>query len=89
MTEILISAKGLAKNYGKKQALKPTNLEIPAGRIVGVIGANGAGKSTLLNGLLGLSDYDGDLLVMGMNPLMQRAALMEQVCFIADVATLP
>ncbi|OYU73829.1 MAG: multidrug ABC transporter ATP-binding protein, partial [Alphaproteobacteria bacterium PA3] len=89
MTEILISAKGLAKNYGKKQALKPTNLEVPAGRIVGVIGANGAGKSTLLNCLLGLSDYEGDLQVMGMNPLMQRAVLMEQVCFIADVATLP
>lgn len=89
MSEILVSAKGLAKSYGAKQALKPTDLEIPAGRIVGVIGANGAGKSTLLNCLLGLSDYQGELSVMGMNPLMQRAALMEQVCFIADVATLP
>jgi ABC-2 type transport system ATP-binding protein len=89
MSDILISAKGLAKNYGTKQALRPTNLEIPAGRIVGVIGANGAGKSTLLNCLLGLSDYQGELSVMGLNPLMQRAALMEQVCFIADVATLP
>lgn len=89
MSEILISAKGLAKSYGTKQALRPTNLEIPAGRIVGVIGANGAGKSTLLNCLLGLSDYQGELTVMGMNPLMQRSALMEQVCFIADVATLP
>jgi ABC-2 type transport system ATP-binding protein len=89
MTEILISAKGLTKSYGQKQALRPTDLEIPAGRIVGVIGANGAGKSTLLNCLLGLSDYKGELTVMGLNPLMQRAALMEQVCFIADVATLP
>jgi ABC-2 type transport system ATP-binding protein len=89
MNEILISAKGLAKSYGKKQALRPTDLEIPAGRIVGVIGANGAGKSTLLNCLLGLSNYQGELSVMGLNPLMQRAALMEQVCFIADVATLP
>jgi ABC-2 type transport system ATP-binding protein len=89
MSDILISAKGLAKNYGNKQALKPTDLEIPAGRIVGVIGANGAGKSTLLNCLLGLCDYQGELTVMGMNPLMQRAALMEQMCFIADVATLP
>jgi ABC-2 type transport system ATP-binding protein len=89
MNDILISAKGLAKSYGQKQALRPTDLSIPAGRIVGVIGANGAGKSTLLNCLLGLSDYQGELSVMGMNPLMQRAALMEQVCFIADVATLP
>jgi ABC-2 type transport system ATP-binding protein len=89
MSEVLIKATGLAKSYGPKQALRPTNLEIPAGRIVGVIGANGAGKSTLLNCLLGLSDYQGELTVMGLNPLMQRAALMEQVCFIADVATLP
>ena len=89
MNESLISAKGLAKSYGQKQALRPTDLEIPAGRIVGVIGANGAGKSTLLNCLLGLSDYEGQLSVMGMNPLMQRSRLMEQVCFIADVATLP
>jgi ABC-2 type transport system ATP-binding protein len=89
MSDILISAKGLAKSYGTKQALRPTDLEIPAGRIVGVIGANGAGKSTLLNCLLGLSDYQGELTVMGLNPLLQRAKLMEQVCFIADVATLP
>lgn len=89
MTDILISAKGLAKSYGTKHALRPTDLEIPAGRIVGVIGANGAGKSTLLNCLLGLSDYQGSLTVMGLNPLMQRAKLMEEVCFIADVATLP
>jgi ABC-2 type transport system ATP-binding protein len=89
MSDILISAKGLAKSYGAKHALRATDLEIPAGRIVGVIGANGAGKSTLLNCLLGLSDYQGELTVMGLNPLMQRAKLMEQVCFIADVATLP
>jgi ABC-2 type transport system ATP-binding protein len=89
MSDILISAKGLAKSYGTKHALRATDLEIPAGRIVGVIGANGAGKSTLLNCLLGLSDYQGELTVMGLNPLMQRAKLMEQVCFIADVATLP
>jgi ABC-2 type transport system ATP-binding protein len=89
MTEILVKATGLAKNYGAKQALKPTNLEIPAGRIVGVIGANGAGKSTLLNCLLGLSDFEGELSVLGRNPLMQRAELMRDVCFIADVATLP
>jgi ABC-2 type transport system ATP-binding protein len=89
MNDILIQAKGLAKSYGKKQALRPTDLEVPAGRIVGIIGANGAGKSTLLNCLLGLCDYQGDLKVMGMDPLSQRATLMEQVCFIADVATLP
>jgi ABC-2 type transport system ATP-binding protein len=85
----LVEARGLAKSYGPKQALKPTNLVIPPGRVVGVIGANGAGKSTLLNCLLGLSAFDGELTVCGLHPLQQRAKLMEQVCFIADVATLP
>lgn len=89
MTDILVKATGLAKNYGSKQALKPTNLEIPAGRIVGVIGANGAGKSTLLNCMLGLSDHEGALEVLGFSPMTQRAQMMRDVCFIADVATLP
>lgn len=85
----LVEARGLAKSYGAKQALRPTDLVIPPGRVVGVIGANGAGKSTLLNCLLGLSAFDGQLSVCGLHPLQQRARLMEQVCFIADVATLP
>jgi ABC-2 type transport system ATP-binding protein len=89
MSEVLISARGLAKSYGSKIALRPTDLSIPAGRIVGVIGANGAGKSTLLNCLLGLSDFDGELSVLGLNPLQQRAKLMVDACYIADVATLP
>jgi len=89
MSEVLINARGLAKSYGKKIALRPTDLSIPAGRIVGVIGANGAGKSTLLNCLLGLSDFDGELSVLGLNPLQQRAKLMVDACYIADVATLP
>jgi ABC-2 type transport system ATP-binding protein len=86
---ILVSAKNLAKNYGKFAALKPCTFDIPAGRIVGVIGSNGAGKSTLLNTMLGLSAYEGDLTVLGRNPFHQRADLMQDVCFIADVATLP
>jgi ABC-2 type transport system ATP-binding protein len=89
MTAPLVSAKALAKRYGAKQALYPTDLEIPPGRVVGVIGANGAGKSTLLNCLLGLMPYDGELSVCGHDPLMARDRMMEDVCFIADVATLP
>lgn len=85
----LIQARGLAKSYGRFQALKPTTFSLEAGQIVGVIGANGAGKTTLLNTLLGLVSYRGDLTVLGCNPYTQRARLMQEVSYIADVATLP
>ena len=85
----LISARNLAKSYGPRQVLKPCSFDVPAGQILGVIGANGAGKSTLLNALLGLHAYDGTLSVLGREPYRQRADLMREVCFIADVATLP
>jgi ABC-2 type transport system ATP-binding protein len=85
----LISARNLAKTYGTKQALKKCTFDLPPGQILGIIGANGAGKSTLLNALLGLHDYDGELTVLGVDPYKNRADLMRNVCFIADVATLP
>jgi ABC-2 type transport system ATP-binding protein len=87
--EMLVSARGLARSFGTKRALQPLDFDIPAGRIVGVIGANGAGKSTLLNCLLGLIPHEGTLAVMGHDPATHRSAVMRDVCFIADVATLP
>jgi ABC-2 type transport system ATP-binding protein len=85
----LIRARGLSKRYGRTQALADLNLDIGAGQIVGVIGPNGAGKTTLLKSILGLCQVDGQLDVLGLNPRRQRHALMQQVCFIADVAVLP
>jgi len=88
MTSI-ISARGLTKRYGRTLAVDHIDLEIPPGRIVGLIGPNGAGKTTVLKAILGLATFDGELSVMGKNPARARAALMEDVCFIADVAVLP
>ena len=86
---MIVQANGLAKRYGQVQALKPTSFAIPPGRIVGIIGPNGAGKSTLVNALLGLISHEGSLQVMGRTPLEDRARLMHDVSYIADVATLP
>ncbi|HSC67054.1 MAG TPA: ATP-binding cassette domain-containing protein [Cellvibrio sp.] len=85
----LIRALGVSKHYGKKIALDNINLDIAAGKIVGLIGPNGAGKTTLLKGILGLAPVEGELSVMGMNPQRERVRLLEQVSFIADTATLP
>jgi len=88
MTNI-IEAKGLAKNYGDTQALRGIDLNIQAGRIVGLIGPNGSGKTTAIKSILGLTSFDGDLKVLGRDPRTERNQLMNDVCFIADVAVLP
>jgi ABC-2 type transport system ATP-binding protein len=85
----VISARGLSKRYGKSVAVDNISFEIPAGRIIGLIGPNGSGKTTTLKAALGLIPFDGELKVLGLDPRTQRDELMEQVCFIADVAVLP
>ncbi len=85
----VIEARGLTKRYRSTVAVDNIDLQIPSGRIVGLIGPNGAGKTTALKAILGLANYEGELSVLGKNPSKDRAALMEDVCFIADVAVLP
>ncbi len=85
----VIEARGLTKRYKRTIAVDNIDLQIPSGRIVGLIGPNGAGKTTALKAILGLATYEGELSVLGKNPAKDRAALMEDVCFIADVAVLP
>ncbi|MFA9477369.1 metal ABC transporter ATP-binding protein [Phycisphaerales bacterium AB-hyl4] len=49
-----LSVHDLTVAYHRKPVLWDIDLEIPAGRLVGVVGPNGAGKSTLIKGALGL-----------------------------------
>ena len=85
----VLSARGLTKRYGKRTAVDGIDFDIPAGRIVGLIGPNGSGKTTTLKAALGLIPFDGQLSVLGFDPRTQRDDLMKEVCFIADVAILP
>ncbi len=85
----LVSAQGVSKQFGSVRAVDNVSFEIEAGKILGLIGPNGAGKTTLLKAMLGLTDCEGDLSVMGLDPFKQRKELMQNICFIADVAVLP
>jgi ABC-2 type transport system ATP-binding protein len=85
----IITAKNLSKRYGTTKALDDASFQINAGRIVGLIGPNGSGKTTTLKAILGLSHFEGELNVLGLDPRQQRDELMKDVCFIADVAILP
>ncbi len=89
ISEAVVSAHGLRKEYRNKVALDNTQFEIETGKIIGLIGPNGAGKTTALKAILGLIPFEGDLKVLGLDPRKQREQLMNDVCFIADVAVLP
>ena len=85
----LVRARNVSKNYGDLRAVDDVSFDIEKGCITGLIGPNGAGKTTLLKALLGLTDCQGSLLVLGLDPFRQRKELMQNICFIADVAILP
>jgi ABC-2 type transport system ATP-binding protein len=84
-----IEARSLRKSFGTTVALDGINLRVEEGRILGLIGPNGAGKTTALNAILGLTPYLGELRVLGRDPWTERDRLMQDVCFISDIAVLP
>ncbi|NQZ81035.1 MAG: ABC transporter ATP-binding protein [Colwellia sp.] len=85
----LISIRKLSKSYGTKNVVSNVDLTINAGQIVGLVGPNGAGKTTCLQAILGLTDFDGDIDVLGHHPRKDRVEMLNDVAYIADVAILP
>jgi ABC-2 type transport system ATP-binding protein len=87
--DALVLAQGLAISYGAKRAVDDVSFTIPKGRVVGLLGHNGAGKTTLMKALVGLVRGQGQLAVLGRDPVRERVALLEEACYIPDVAILP
>ena len=82
----VLEASGLGKRYGRRWALTDCSLEIPAGRVVGLVGPNGAGKSTLLQLAVGLlAPSAGSITVLGGTP-GGSAAQLRRVGFVAQDA---
>lgn len=88
---LLVKASHLSVRYGAKTAVDDVSFTIPKGRVVGLLGHNGAGKTTLMKAMVGLASGtgEGELSVLGYQPRQQRAQLLEQACYIPDVAILP
>src|SRR5262245_37381911 len=82
----VIKAQGLGKRYGRRWALTDCTLDLPAGRVVGLVGPNGAGKTTLLNLAVGLlAPTSGTIRVCGGHPASGPAQLAK-VGFVAQDA---
>ncbi|HEY0719039.1 MAG TPA: ABC transporter ATP-binding protein [Streptosporangiaceae bacterium] len=79
-----LDAQGLGKQYGRRWALTDCTLQVPEGRVVGLVGPNGAGKSTLLNLAVGLlAPTTGAIEVLGGVPA-DGPAQLAKVGFVAQ-----
>lgn len=87
----MIALSELGFKYGKRSSVfTGLNLDIPAGRSVGVLGANGVGKTTLVKLLGGLiSPTEGQVDVMGFVPRERKTALFENLFIVPEESELP
>ena len=71
-----MTVRGLRKAYGGRVVVDGLDLDVPAGEIVGLIGANGAGKTTTVECIQGLRKPDaGTLRVLGFDPVTEAEEL--------------
>ena len=59
----MLEMRGICKSYGSVRANRGIDLDVPAGRIVGLLGENGSGKSTLMKVLFGIVAADAGTIV--------------------------
>jgi ABC-2 type transport system ATP-binding protein len=79
-----LATEGLGKRYGRRWALSDCTLEVPPGRVVGLVGPNGAGKTTLLHLAVGLlRPTAGTIEVLG-RPPGDNAGQIGRVGFVAQ-----
>jgi len=64
MPEPVLRVHGLRKAFERREVLRGVDWEVPAGRVIGLLGRNGAGKTTLLRCLLGLTPRDAGTIEM-------------------------
>lgn len=84
----VIETSNLTKYYGKFKALDNISLNLPEGRIIGLLGKNGAGKSTLMKSILGYLKFQGEIKLLGKDIRSQRESVHNHVAFIPDVNSL-
>lgn len=79
-TELAIHARGLAKSFGDRPAVRELSIDVPAGTIYGFLGPNGSGKTTTIRMLCGLLTPDaGEGTCLGYDLLKETAKIKRDV----------
>ena len=85
-----IDVRGLGKRFGKAQVLAPTNLTVPRGAILALVGHNGAGKSTLMKLLLNMiPPSEGTATVLGMPIAALRGDAFQRIGYVCENQEMP
>ena len=78
--DLVIEVERLRKTYGHLVAVDDLSFDVERGEIFGLLGRNGAGKTTAVECLQGLRHADsGRMLVLGLSPATQSAALRQRI----------
>jgi len=83
-TPLAVRARGITKSFGDVIALDGIDLDVPQGRIHGVVGPNGAGKTTMLGLFLGLAVADSGSLEILESPIGRALAGPDGVAGFVD-----
>jgi ABC-2 type transport system ATP-binding protein len=85
MTDAIIEARGLTRDFKKTRAVAGLDLSVAPGELFGLVGPDGAGKTTTLRLLAGLLDVtEGEATVLGHDLQSQAEAIKPHVGYMAQ-----
>lgn len=81
----MIKFNSVSKSFRRARILDGIQLEVGLGERVALIGSNGAGKTTLIRCLLGEYTHDGEVLIQGRNPRLERTEVLGLIGFVPQL----
>jgi ABC-type multidrug transport system ATPase subunit len=75
----MIDVRNVTKRFGRVTALDRVSLHVGRGEMMLLLGSNGAGKSTLLRCILGITGYEGEIRVDGLDPLVDGKEVRRRI----------
>jgi ABC-2 type transport system ATP-binding protein len=80
-----VRARGLARRFGRLEAVRGIDFDVARGEMFGLIGPDGAGKTTTLRMVLGLlTPTAGTVETCGLEPARRRRALSSRIGYLSQ-----